>query len=872
MRTGKLRGWRPDRTAGMHMATAATVGGESAAVDPSVWEPRIHRWDDGAPGARPSVRGKFVWVGGEKLLLRGVTYGTFRPDTDGDEYPPQEMVERDFVDIAAQGLNTVRTYTAPPPRVLDAAARHGLWLLVGLGAERLVGHLNDRGGEALVADSVRRQVAACSGAPAILGYAVGNEIPASIVRWFGPRRVERLIGRLAGIVRAEDPGALVTYANYPSTEYLRPPWLDLVAFNVYLEDPSCLDAYLARLHNLAGDRPLVMTELGLDAVRNGEEAQAQSVEAQVRTAFAAGCAGAFVYAWTDEWHRGGEDVEDWSFGLTRRDRAPKPAMAAARRAFDDAPLMPDSSWPRVSVVVCTRNGAATLGDCLEGLAQLDYPDAEVIVVDDGSSDATPAIAARHPVRFIRTGPRGLSAARNRGLDAATGGIVAYIDDDARPDPQWLIYLAATFMTSDHAGVGGPNIAPENASHVAQCVDNVPGGPTHVLLSDRVAEHIPGCNMAFRREQLAAIGGFDEQFHAAGDDVDVCWRLQERGWTLGFSPAAVVFHHRRGSVRGFLRQQRGYGRAEAMLERKWPDKYTGTGDLVWRGRLYSARGGQDPSGPRRARVYYGPWGSGLFQQLHSASRPVLPALTQSPDWYLVIAALAALAALGALWAPLLGVAPIGLLALAAVVAQAALGAVSAIYPGQPPSRLARPRLRALTALLSVLGPYARLTGRLTEGLSPWRTRGTPAALPRLRRTMIWSARWRAPTERLCAIESAVRAQHVPVRRGGSYDRWDLEVRGGILGSARLRMGTEDHAGGAQLVRFRSWPRTGPGGLAAALALGATAVTAASEARWTAAAVLAAVTVALVARTWHQSAVACGVLAWAVDAQGEDASGG
>jgi glycosyltransferase involved in cell wall biosynthesis len=856
----------------MHMATAAAVGDGSAAVDPSVWESRVHRWEHPPTGARPSVRGKFLWAGGEKLLLRGVTYGTFRPDADGDEYPPQALVERDFADMAAQGLNTVRTYTAPPPRVLDAAARHGLWLLAGLGAERLVGHLNDRGGEPLVADTVRRQVAACSGAPAILGYAVGNEIPASIVRWFGRRRVERLIGRLAGIVRAEDPGALVTYANYPSTEYLRPPWLDLVSFNVYLEDPSRLDDYLARLHNLAGDRPLVMTELGLDAARNGEEAQAQSVEAQVRTAFAGGCAGAFVYAWTDEWHRGGEDVEDWSFGLTRRDRAPKPALAAARRAFADAPMVPDRSWPRVSVVVCTRNGAGTLRDCLDGLAQLEYPDAEVIVVDDGSSDATPAIASGYPFRVIRTEPRGLSAARNRGLEAATGEIVAYIDDDARPDPQWLIYLASTFMTSDHAGVGGPNVAPAGARAVAQCVDNVPGGPTHVLLSDRIAEHIPGCNMAFRRERLAAIGGFDEQFHAAGDDVDVCWRLQERGWTLGFSPAAVVFHRRRDSVRGFLRQQRGYGRAEAMLERKWPDKYTGTGDLVWHGRLYSARGGQDPSGPRRARVYYGPWGSGLFQQLHSAPRPVLPALTQSPDWYLVVAALAALAALGALWAPLLVIVPAVVLALAAIVAQAALGAVSAIYPGQPPAWLARPRLRALTALLSVLGPYARLTGRLTEGLTPWRTRGRPAALPRVRRTMIWSARWTAPNERLCAIESAVRAQHVPVRRGGSYDRWDLEVRGGLLGSARLRMGTEDHAGGAQLVRFRSWPRPGRGGLAAAVALGAAAVAAASAGRWVAAAVLVAVTVALVARASHQCAVACGVIVRAVDGQREDASRG
>jgi Predicted glycosyltransferases len=100
----------------------------------------------------------------------------------------------------------------------------------------------------------------------------------------------------------------------------------------------------------------------------------------------------------------------------------------------------------------------------------------------------------------------------------------------------------------------------------------PGGPIHVLLSDRRAEHIPGCNSAFRREALEAVGGFDRRFRAAGDDVDLCWRLQERGWSIGFSPSAMVWHHRRNSVRTYWRQQKGYGRAEAILERKWPERY------------------------------------------------------------------------------------------------------------------------------------------------------------------------------------------------------------------------------------------------------------------------------------------------------------
>ena len=78
------------------------------------------------------------------------------------------------------------------------------------------------------------------------------------------------------------------------------------------------------------------------------------------------------------------------------------------------------------------------------------------------------------------------------------------------------------------------------------VAHAPGGPVHVLLTDQIAEHIPGCNMSFRREALQTVGGFDTRFRVAGDDVDICWRLQESGETIGFCPGAVVVHSRRRS--------------------------------------------------------------------------------------------------------------------------------------------------------------------------------------------------------------------------------------------------------------------------------------------------------------------------------------
>ncbi len=113
---------------------------------------------------------------------------------------------------------------------------------------------------------------ACEGHPAILCYAIGNEIPAPIVRWHGKREVERFLERLYWEAKAADPEGLFTYVNYPSTEYLELPFLDLTAFNVFLEDERTFESYLARLQNLSGDRPLLITEVGIDSRRNGEEA------------------------------------------------------------------------------------------------------------------------------------------------------------------------------------------------------------------------------------------------------------------------------------------------------------------------------------------------------------------------------------------------------------------------------------------------------------------------------------------------------------------------------------------------------------------------------------------------------------------------
>jgi GT2 family glycosyltransferase len=779
---------------------------------------------------RLSAAGKFLFVGDEKFYVRGVTYGTFRPLQGSDDGWDPKVVEQDFAQVAANGVNTVRTYAVPPRWMLDLASHHRLRVMVGIPWEQHVTFLDERRRSRSIRERVRIGVRACAGHPAVLCYAVGNEIPAPIVRWSGVRRIERFIEQLYRTAKDADPDGLITYVNYPSTEYLQLPFLDLICFNAYLEYREQLRAYVARLQNIAGDRPLMMSEVGLDSRRNGTQLQAAVLDWQVRSTFAAGCAGVIVFAWTDEWHRGGYDIEDWDFGLTDRKRLPKPALAIVRNAFADVPFPPAMRLPRMSVVVCVFNEETTIAQCLENLANLEYPQFEVIVVDDGSTDATWEIAAvfarRHGFRLIRTENRGLSNARNTALAAARGEIVAFLDGDAWPDRHWLTYLAVSFLGGEYVGVGGPNITSPGDGLIADAVAPAPGGPIHVLLSDSEAEHIPGCNMAFRKAALEAVGGFDPQFQIAGDDVDICWRLQRRGWKIGFSPAAVVWHHERSSISEYWNQQRGYGKAEALLEAKWPERYNAACQVKWAGRIYQ-HGVAQLLG-KRCRIYHGTWGRALFQSLYQPAPGVLGSLPTMPEWYLGIFGLAGLALLSVLWSPLGLAIPLLMLAVAASVLRAAVAANKALRTTAPAverSRLKRLRLLAVTALLHLLQPLARLQGRLEHGLHPWRRHAVKGfAFPWPRTRSIWAARWVSADQRLEEMERHLRKDGHAVLVGGNHDRWDLEIRGGGLGAARLRMVVEEHGAGRQMIRLRSWPRfswTGPTLISCLAALSAVA---------------------------------------------------
>jgi GT2 family glycosyltransferase len=847
-----------------HDSVEAAAGTGSPATTPtSAVVPKAH-------GGRAEIRGKFLFVDDEKFYVRGVTYGAFRPDEQKNEYFDHDVIDRDFAQMAANGINTVRIpHTMPPRALLDIAEKHGLKVMVGLSAEAYAGYLIDTKDAPDIEGLIREKVRTCAGHKALLCYALGNEIPAQLVRWIGPARIERYLRDLFRAVKDEDPDGLVTYVNYPTTEYLHLPFLDLLSFNVYLEAQDRLEAYLSRLQTIANERPLLLSELGLDSMRNGQDKQAQVLDWQLRATFASGAAGAFVFSWTDEWHRGGEDVYDWEFGITDRERRPKPALQSVRLAYTEAPF-PFGDWPLISVVVCTYNGSRTIRECMKGVTALRYPNYEVIVIDDGSTDGTAEIVRDYRVRVVSTENRGLSAARNLGLELARGEIIAYTDDDAYPDPDWLHYLAHTFLTTEFAAVGGPNLPPAGDGIIAEAVANAPGGPTHVLLSDCEAEHIPGCNMSFRTEALRAIGGFDAQFRVAGDDVDVCWRIQQAGWKVGFHPAALVWHHRRKTIRAYWKQQTGYGKAEAMLQMKWPEKYNVAGHVVWAGRVYG-RGLQQALGQVQ-RIYHGVWGLAPFQSVCEPPPGLVQSLPLMPEWYLIVAALSGVCALGLAWRPLLWASPLLLLALGASLAQALLGAGRAAYRNMPRRRFGRVYLRSATTLLHVLQPVARLVGRIRHGLTPWRPRHAALShFPRLRQsaTMI-SGPYESPQEKLTALEQTLRKAGAVIRRGGEFARWDLELQGGLLGGARVLLSVEDLCPGQQLVRYRSWPALSRWGLGLFAAFSALGCAAAADHAWIAGGTLAVAGFGLLLRTFREAAYSQSTLLQTLNGAGRAAA--
>jgi len=226
--------------------------------------PDLRRDTAPARAARIVADGKFLRTGDERFLVKGVTYGTFAPDAEGYQFPPAQQIARDFRLMAEFGINTVRVYTPPRRELLDEAARLGLRVMVGLPWSQHVAFLDDRRLKRAIRRELAGKVAEIADHPAVLMLALGNEIPAPVVRWHGRVRVERFLREIYQDAKDAAPGALFTYVNFPPTEFLDLSFFDVCAFNLYLHREPELRAYIARLQHIAGQKPLLLAEAGAD--------------------------------------------------------------------------------------------------------------------------------------------------------------------------------------------------------------------------------------------------------------------------------------------------------------------------------------------------------------------------------------------------------------------------------------------------------------------------------------------------------------------------------------------------------------------------------------------------------------------------------
>jgi GT2 family glycosyltransferase len=237
--------------------------------------------------------------------------------------------------------------------------------------------------------------------------------------------------------------------------------------------------------------------------------------------------------------------------------------------------------PFVSVVICTRDRPDQLETCLRCLSSQEYPSFEVVVVDNAPGDAVRDIVAAgyagRPTRYVPERRPGLSWARNTGIAAASGEIIAFLDDDEEPDRHWLTGLACGFARGNDIGCVSGMVLPARLDTAAEQLFEQLGGHSQVrgfsaAIFSRHGPQSPlyplppfgvGANMAFRREALASIGGFDVALGAgtptlAGEDTLALTLILLAGYRIAYEPAALMRHHHRGDLDSLGHQLRGYG--------------------------------------------------------------------------------------------------------------------------------------------------------------------------------------------------------------------------------------------------------------------------------------------------------------------------
>lgn len=238
----------------------------------------------------------------------------------------------------------------------------------------------------------------------------------------------------------------------------------------------------------------------------------------------------------------------------------------------------DRHLPSISVVICTRDRTDLLKGALEALLALDYPDREIIVIDNAPTNTSTAeFVARLPVRYVKEERPGLDWARNRGIAEARHEIIAFTDDDVRPDRGWLRGIASAFADPEIMAVSGLVAAAELETLAQQQFELIYGGMLQQLDRRKIngselsvqqllwaSDYGVGANMAFRRQVFAEVGNFDVALDVGtatrgGGDIEMFHRILAKGYATFYEPIAFVWHLHRRSDKALSKQLEDNGR-------------------------------------------------------------------------------------------------------------------------------------------------------------------------------------------------------------------------------------------------------------------------------------------------------------------------
>ncbi len=209
----------------------------------------------------------------------------------------------------------------------------------------------------------------------------------------------------------------------------------------------------------------------------------------------------------------------------------------------------------ISVIIPAHNAAAAIGECLAALQRQTSPAAEIIVIDDGSTDNTAQLAAEFGVTLIRQPQQGPASARNAGIRAARGDILCFTDADCQPAPDWLREITAPLLADPGIAAAKGAYCCRQTEPVARFVQIEYEDKYDVLRRHTSIAFMDFYSAACRRSVLLEMGGFDERFTAANtEDRDLSYRLAARGYKMVFRPSALVCHYHTADFWGYVRKK------------------------------------------------------------------------------------------------------------------------------------------------------------------------------------------------------------------------------------------------------------------------------------------------------------------------------